>query len=70
LFSPQNSIFDSLAPSYSCPSAVKVNSAYMKGGVEWPAHLNASSDIYAKLREVSGIEKGADDGGFYASFDQ
>jgi hypothetical protein len=72
LFSPtpQNSIFDSLSPSYSCPAAVAINKAYMTGGEEWPAHLNASAEVYAKLKEISGIEQGEDDGGYYASFDQ
>ncbi|KAJ7261287.1 histidine phosphatase [Mycena haematopus] len=64
----QSSTFDSLEPTYSCPTANSIFSAYTSGSSNWTSHLTAAAPLYAKLDSVSGISN-PDNGGWHNSFD-
>ncbi|KAF8960693.1 histidine phosphatase [Flammula alnicola] len=66
----QSSTFDSLEPTYSCPTASNLRSDYTTGGSgqQWQAHLTEAASLYAKLDQVSGIAT-HDNGGWHTSFD-
>ncbi|KAF9474653.1 phosphoglycerate mutase-like protein [Pholiota conissans] len=66
----QSSNFDSLEPTYSCPTASNLRSQYTTGsaGQQWQAHLSGAAPLYAKLDAVSGIAPN-DNGGWHTSFD-
>lgn len=49
------SSYDSLEPTISCGLALQIRSNYTGKNSDWQAHLNASSALYAKLDNVSGI---------------
>ncbi|KAL8865888.1 MAG: hypothetical protein Q9174_006634 [Haloplaca sp. 1 TL-2023] len=67
----QPASIDSLEPAYPCPAATKNFSTYGPGSSDenssWTAHLNAASDLYAKLDAVSGVAP--TDPGFHMSVD-
>ena len=67
----EQSSFDSLEPTYSCPTASNILNDYTTGssGEEWQTHLTQASSLYAKLDQVSGISS-PDTAGWHASFDQ
>ncbi|KAJ6608626.1 histidine phosphatase [Mycena sp. CBHHK59/15] len=64
----QSSTFDSLEPTYSCPTANNIRAAYTTGSTNWTTHLTAASSLYAKLDSVSGIAT-QDTAGWHTSFD-
>jgi len=64
----QNSAFDSLSPSFSCPAANTVNAQYQGANTTWAAHLQLAASVYDKLDAVSGIPRN-DTGGWHVSFD-
>ena len=63
--------YDSLEPSYSCPTAYTILSNYTtgSGGQKWQTHLTQAASLYAKLDQVSGISS-PDTAGWHVSFDQ
>lgn len=67
----QSSNFDSLEPTYSCPTANTLRTNYTTGpnGTLWQAHLTDAASLYAKLDSVSGTSL-PDTGGWHVSFDQ
>ena len=67
----EQSSFDSLEPTYSCPTAYTILSNYTtgSGGEEWQTHLTQAASLYAKLDQVSGISS-PDTAGWHVSFDQ
>ncbi|KAF7294756.1 Histidine phosphatase [Mycena indigotica] len=64
----QSSTYDSLEPTYSCPKADAIRSAYVGGSANWTNHLTAAAALYAKLDAVSGTSN-PDTGGWHNSFD-
>lgn len=64
----QNSAYDSLEPTYSCPKADSVLSGYQGSSGPWADHLEQAKPVYEKLDRVSGIQPG-DSTGFHKSFD-
>ncbi|KAF8192922.1 phosphoglycerate mutase-like protein [Pholiota molesta] len=66
----QSSAFDSLEPTYSCPTASKLRSDYTTGssGQAWQAHLTEAASLYSKLDAVSGISPN-DNASWHTSFD-
>ncbi|THU98971.1 phosphoglycerate mutase-like protein [Dendrothele bispora CBS 962.96] len=65
----QSSNFDSLEPTYRCPNADSIRSAYTSNtNANWTAHLDAASALYDKLDKVSGIAR-SDSAGWHTSFD-
>lgn len=65
----QSDSYDSLEPTYSCPNADNLRSAYEGSNANWTEHLAAAAGLYEKLDAVSGIAK-EDDAGWHTSFDQ
>ena len=67
----EQSSFDSLEPTYPCPTASTILNNYTtgSGGQEWQTHLTQAASLYAKLDQVSGISS-PDTAGWHASFDQ
>ncbi|KAJ6547017.1 histidine phosphatase superfamily [Mycena capillaripes] len=64
----QSSNFDSLEPTYSCPTADSLRNAYTSGSSNWTTHLTDAAPLYAKLDSVSGTSN-PDSGGWHTSFD-
>jgi len=64
----QSSTYDSLEPTYSCPTADNLHNAYTSGSSNWTTHLTEAAPLYAKLDSVSGISN-PDGGGWHTSFD-
>ncbi|KAF8815519.1 phosphoglycerate mutase-like protein [Phlegmacium glaucopus] len=66
----EQSSFDSLEPTYSCPTSSSIFNDYTTGssGQEWQAHLTQAAPLYAKLDQVSGISS-PDAAGWHVSFD-
>jgi len=67
----EQSSFDSLEPTYSCPKASSILDDFTTGssGQEWQAHLTQAAPLYEKLDRVSGILS-PDTAGWHVSFDQ
>ena len=67
----EKSSFDSLEPTYPCPTAFTILDNYTtgSGGQEWQNHLTQAASLYAKLDQVSGISS-SDTAGWHGSFDQ
>ncbi len=65
----QSSTYDSLEPTYSCPTANNLFNAYTSGSSNWTDHLADAAPLYAKLDSVSGTSN-PDNGGWHTSFDQ
>ncbi|CAK5279449.1 unnamed protein product [Mycena citricolor] len=63
----QSGTYDSLEPTYSCPTANNVKNGYMNSA-NWTGHLSAAAPLYAKLDQVSGTSN-PDNGGWHSSFD-
>jgi len=64
----QSSTYDSLEPTYSCPTADNLRNAYTSGSSNWTTHLTDAASLYAKLDSVSGTSN-PDSGGWHTSFD-
>ncbi|KAJ7684608.1 phosphoglycerate mutase-like protein [Mycena polygramma] len=64
----QSSTYDSLEPTYSCPTASNLFNAYTSGSSNWTTHLTDAAFLYAKLDNVSGTSN-PDNGGWHSSFD-
>ncbi|KAJ7837045.1 phosphoglycerate mutase-like protein [Mycena olivaceomarginata] len=64
----QSSTYDSLEPTYSCPTADSLRSAYTSGSSNWTSHLTAAAPLYAKLDSVSGTSN-PDSAGWHSSLD-
>jgi acid phosphatase len=66
----QSSTFDSLEPTYSCPTANALRSQYTTGndGSAWQSHLALATPLYARLDSVSGTAT-QDSAGWHTSFD-
>lgn len=60
---------DSLEPAYTCAAAAALYSSYGVGGnnTNWTAHLTDSTDLFAKLDAISGVN--VSDSGWHQSFD-
>ncbi|KAH7407198.1 histidine phosphatase superfamily [Cadophora sp. MPI-SDFR-AT-0126] len=58
--------YDSLEPTYSCPTSSSLFGA-IKSGANWTNHLTAASGLYSTLDNISGVPP--TDSGFHASFD-
>ncbi|PVH79513.1 phosphoglycerate mutase-like protein [Cadophora sp. DSE1049] len=58
--------YDSLEPTYSCPTSSSLFNA-IKSGANWTNHLTAASGLYSTLDNISGVPPA--DSGFHASFD-
>ncbi|KAK9465795.1 histidine phosphatase superfamily [Lipomyces arxii] len=56
----QTSANDAVAPGYSCPPADDVRAAY-QSTPEWQHHLNLTTDLFARLDALSGVDP-TDDG--------
>ncbi|KAF5389959.1 hypothetical protein D9757_003560 [Collybiopsis confluens] len=63
-----NEAFDSLQPTYSCPSANSVFTQYTTDSSNWTEHLTAAKNLYQSLDNVSGIAT-QDSAGWHTSFD-
>lgn len=59
---------DSLEPQYSCDAGSRLMSSIQSSdNPEWQKHLDAASDLYTTLDDISGVP--TDDSGFHVSFD-
>ncbi|KIK54122.1 hypothetical protein GYMLUDRAFT_177836 [Collybiopsis luxurians FD-317 M1] len=63
-----NDAFDSLQPTYSCPSASSLFTQYTTDSSNWTEHLTDAKGLYASLDKVSGIAT-QDSAGWHTSFD-
>lgn len=61
--------FDTLEPNFACAAASAISSAQQASGTEWATHLADSSDLRARLNNVSGISLNYG-GGWNTSWDQ
>ncbi|KAJ7632142.1 phosphoglycerate mutase-like protein [Roridomyces roridus] len=64
----QSGTYDSLEPTYSCPTANSLFSSYTSNSANWTTHLADAASLYAKLDSVSGIAT-QDSAGWHTSFD-
>lgn len=60
---------DSLEPTYACPTAASLYTAYGVGSTtrNWTAHLTASSSLFSFLDSLSGVDP--NDAGWHQSWD-